>query len=397
MLISGGEIVIVPLFQFTTTAQIHGGYEGIECSRALAGSVGSAAGPVAPNGSSTVSVNVISGNDSGPGEFCAVSPGVQSAADEDADGDMIVLTATNLPDSFVPAGAMPVPPAGSANPGGANRVVAGNHVQPGELHPGDGQDRGITSTGDGTSTDNSGASTGLPGGGLIGDGSSAQAAGSAQRPRPSEGHLSASALVEDTRTDASGSNSAARPHQSSTISSDLPGDRPTSGLTQMAVSSVTMLVKPAASATFSILPWAIAELSAPATGVDTIPPSAPPQTVAQAFVNGRAAAVLHVVDSIVTAPSVGTSAALVNLFHVDALATFGDAMGAFIDESAARPVARGPASHSRARKITAGVVAADVLLISCWLATRKRQESAGQTDARDGSFSFCDDLALFAR
>ncbi len=98
---------------------------------------------------------------------------------------------------------------------------------------------------------------------------------------------------------------------------------------------------------------------------------------------------MNAVDGIIAEQAVPARAALVNLFHVDALATFGDSMGAFIDESAMQTIRHEPSTHSRAWKITAGVVAGDLLLVGFWLATRKRDEAADEARSKSRYFPFC--------
>jgi len=134
-----------------------------------------------------------------------------------------------------------------------------------------------------------------------------------------------------------------------------------------------MVMKPLATTAFSILPLAIAEMSAPVAAVDPAATTQVSHAFAQAA-KGSAAAALDAVNTIITTPAVSAPGALINLFHVNAIATFRDAMGAFIDESAARAAGRSPLSHSRAWKITAGAVAADLLLLGYWLATCRREE-----------------------
>ncbi len=126
-------------------------------------------------------------------------------------------------------------------------------------------------------------------------------------------------------------------------------------------------------ATFSVLPMAVQEFSrffsTAAHGI-TLPSSVAPmaQTVA-----GGAALASASIDTVIARPTATAGRALLNLFHVDAAATFGDALGALIDDSANLPAARAQ-YHARAWMITGAVVAADAALIGYWFATRPPKE-----------------------
>ncbi len=99
-------------------------------------------------------------------------------------------------------------------------------------------------------------------------------------------------------------------------------------------------------------------------------------------------------DAAANAPA--TAVRTVTTFiHANALSAFADATAAFIHESASLPVANGSPIRRRIRAaaITAGVIAADALLVAHWHATRPRtQRRAKPTgdapDAPESAFPF---------
>lgn len=126
-------------------------------------------------------------------------------------------------------------------------------------------------------------------------------------------------------------------------------------------------------ASFSVLPMAVEELSrffSAATHAITLPSAAAP--MAQSVAGGAALASASI-DTVIARPTATAGRALLNLFHVDAAATFGDALGSLIDDSANLPAARAQ-HHARAWMITGAVVAADAALIGYWFATRPPKE-----------------------
>jgi hypothetical protein len=161
---------------------------------------------------------------------------------------------------------------------------------------------------------------------------------------------------------------------------------------QATITDAPRMAESMAQVTFSVLPLAIAEIQASATLPNAPMSDASQQSLAQQFVShARAAtAAIKAVEEIVTSDAIPARTALVNLFHVDALATFSDAMGAFIDESAASvtPMRLTPV-HSRAWKITAGVAVADVILVAGWLTTRRRDQSKVKAAAATTPGFFC--------
>jgi hypothetical protein len=234
----------------------------------------------------------------------------------------------------------------------------GGRAQPGLLHPSPTETRDSSTASDRSSSDDSNGSGGR---GPSGDAAS----------------VSASTIVDKTQAVSAGGAVAWTATQNVTAGW---AEKATSGLTQSVFSSVNMVMKPLAGVTFSVLPLAIGEMSTPTTAVDPTGANSAPQAFARAAGKGAAVA-LHVANAIFEAPVAPVRAALVNLFHVDAISTFSDAMGAFIDESAAKAISRGPTSHSRAWKVTAAAAAADLLLVGYWLAARRQGDSVRRRSA----------------
>jgi len=131
------------------------------------------------------------------------------------------------------------------------------------------------------------------------------------------------------------------------------------------------LTRPALTATFSVLPLALKELQIALRGTTGVAQSAARSFARPADLHGT---VVEPVENGIAAAAASTRTVMVNLFHVDALATFRDAIGSFIDDSAASAV-RHPPGHRRAWTITAAVLAADVALMAYWFAAREVQAS----------------------
>jgi hypothetical protein len=131
------------------------------------------------------------------------------------------------------------------------------------------------------------------------------------------------------------------------------------------------LTGPALTATFSVLPLALKELQAVLSGASGAAQAAATAAGQPGDLHGGPASA---VKSDIVAVAASTRTAMVNLFHVDALATFRDAIGTFIEESAAGSV-RHPLGHRRAWTITAAVLAADAALGAYWIASRRAKTS----------------------
>jgi hypothetical protein len=152
---------------------------------------------------------------------------------------------------------------------------------------------------------------------------------------------------------------------------DAPSQSAITSSAELAMPAVPGLTAAALSATFSVLPLAIKEF--PLLSPDT--PSLP-QTLPHPFARpgDLRRAVIEPVQNGIASAAASTRTVMVNLFHVDALATFRDAMGAFIDDSAAGSVRRA-IGHRRAWTVTAAVLAADAALLAYWFAARRVQTS----------------------
>lgn len=391
-------IFVAPAVHFSGVALIANSIGTIQWDRGARGfSDGDAS--VRSSAMATVTFSVISSTNS-DGSAGTIDPAAgpyQSGSDGSTESDreayLASLAAAGGADganSSIPPGTNPPPVMGNVNVPGPTRGQGngnGKGVTPGVLHPGESGGPGTNPTG----------SDGSPGDGS--SGSDGQGSGGSQHAHPAEGHVLSSTVVESAGAGSSAADGETPSHKFAGVTIAAVSDKPTSGLAQAAYSSVEMVVRPLTTSTFSILPLAVAELSAPGIPVDSAPPapSLPEQFARVIERSPGAAAVLRVVNSIITDEAAPARASLVNLFHVDALATFGDSMGAFIDESAAPAVTREPSPHSRALKITAAVVAADALLIGYWVATRRRDEAADATQSKAGLFPFFDGRALAPR
>jgi hypothetical protein len=144
-----------------------------------------------------------------------------------------------------------------------------------------------------------------------------------------------------------------------------------SGLAASILPAAQMLTKPAVTATFSMVPLAIREFELLSREISAAVADAPQPAGAPSGRqnHSQGALVTQISDAVES-----TKAVMVNLFHVDAMATFNDAMQSFIDDSAAAPAAH-PIGHRRAWTITAVGVAADLALITYWFALRKPSAS----------------------
>jgi hypothetical protein len=394
MPIPSEAIFIGPVFQFGGGAPIQADFQAniaaIPWSHAFAAPPISSGGPQA-TGSMTVAVIAVSDTDSPASLYStemsappATSAGSIAQANVADREPFQTITAsltidggsadTGLPDgsssdgtsdgtdSSTLAASNQTSAAGTATPVAVTRSAGnGGHAQPGLLHPGPNENReGGSSGADGESGDGSGANG---------------SRGHSGEASPS----TASVIVSETHVGTADSDLSSTSSQTSVVSVPSAAGKPSSGMSGSVLSGVDLVVKPLTSATFSILPLAIAEMSVPLTSVDLTGAPATPMAFAQAAVK-RAAAFIDAVNTAIVMPAAPARAALINLFHVDALSTFRDAMGAFIDESAMRVASHRPTSHSRAWKITAGAAAADLLLVGYWLAMRRQEESADEPD-----------------
>jgi hypothetical protein len=232
----------------------------------------------------------------------------------------------------------------------------GKGAGPGILHPGQGGGRGSGSGGGSDGNSGSGASH-----------------------DPSSDVLLSVVPIGPAVTQSADLQSAGDSYVSSMASPSSMSAGQANSVAQTAIAEAGRTAPSVAKMSFSVLPLAVAEMQIPANAVQ-LPAldSAPQETLTQQFVSGvrSVAAAVKAVDEIVISEAMHSKVKLVNLFHIDALATFGDAMGAFIEESAAPGTIHHPvASRAKAWRITVGVAAADVALVAGWLSSRRAEES----------------------
>jgi len=284
-----------------------------------------------------------------------------------------IVTAPSLPEGVTQSNG-----SDNDNTGKGTRAHrGGRHVSPGILHPGQGDGGGSGSTGAG-------------GGSSDGAGSGSSHAGS------SEALLSV-VPIGPAATQTADLESNAAPARSDAVALPATAVEQIVTVARAAIPDAGRMAESMAQVTFSVLPLAVAEMQAPVTTPNSPMSDVPQQSLAQQFVShARAAtAAIKAVEEIVTSDAIPARTALINLFHVDALATFSDAMGAFIDESAASvtPMRLTPV-HSRAWRITAAVAVADVILVAGWLTTRRRDQSKAKAAAAATPGIFCLPTAL---